>query len=95
MVFVAALLPAQLSASARETMAKLVTTPVAVGVTTIATVARLLSLIVPRLQITIWPMVMYIPWLGATETSVTSGGNTFITRTPVAAAGPVFVIAIE
>src|SRR5687768_9246502 len=67
------LLPGFGSVCAPDTVAVLVTVApasVACGVTVIAIVAVPAGLMVPRLQVTTWPDVLHVPWLGWAETNV-------------------------
>ena len=93
MVMVVALLSlVSESVSLADTVAELVSVPVARGstVTTMVMVALPPLVMVPRLQVIVL-VPLHVPWLGVAETRVTFAGRVSMTVTPVAFEGPLLV----
>jgi hypothetical protein len=65
--------------------------PVAIGLTTIVTVAVAPEFMLPRAQVTVVPVTLQVPWPEAAETKVTPEGSVSVSVTPVAADGLSFV----
>src|SRR5262245_29524177 len=78
------------SCSAAVADAVVVNTPGTVVAASTVTVAALPGASVPRLQV----VTAHVPWLGAADRNVSSGGSVAVSVTPVAAAGPAFLTVI-
>src|SRR5438128_1205055 len=77
------------SGSFCPTAARLVMSPLTVGLmTTIWTVRLLVAGTVPKLHTTVPPALEQLPWLLLAETKLTPAGKKFDKINPVAAAGP-------
>src|SRR5580704_9289599 len=87
----AALLVVFGSGVAANTNAVLVMIPGVGGVTTSVSTALVAMARLPRLQKTVPPMLVQLPWVVAAETNATPGGNASVTVTLVATDGPRFV----
>jgi hypothetical protein len=90
-VAVALLLPDTGSLSVAETVAVLLKTPTAVGVTTIVTVALRPLPSRPMVHVTVPAAWTQLPRLEVAETYVTPGGRGSVSVTPVARDGPLLV----
>jgi hypothetical protein len=79
------------SVSFAVTLAELLIVPEVLGVTTIVTVAFAPSPMLPRLQVTVPPDSLHVPWLGMAEPKGTPVGSVSVSTTPVAVSGPMLV----
>jgi hypothetical protein len=93
-VALAVLSDVSLSISLLATLAVLVIVPAALGVTTMVMVALAPLVSVPRLQVTVLPDRLQLPWLDEEETNVTLDGRVSVTLTFVAVPGPLLVMVI-
>src|SRR5262245_2415047 len=78
------------SCSAAVTDAVVMNTPGTVVAAVTVTVAAVAGASVPRLHV----VTVHVPWLGADDRNVSSGGSVAVSVTPVASAGPAFLTVI-
>jgi len=93
-VALAVLSDVSVSISLLATLAVLVIVPAVLGVTMIVMVALAPLASVPRLQVTVLPDRLQLPWLDVTETNVTLDGSVSLTLTFVAVPGPLLMTVI-
>ena len=84
----AELLPGTRSAASDVTLAWLVRSPAASGVTEISTPAPCPLAIVPSAHVTVPLDSAHVPWDGVADPNVTPAGSVSVTVTPVALDGP-------
>ncbi len=89
---VSSLLEVSGSGSSAVTVVEFVIVPVALGVTSILTVACAPFARLPRLHVTTPLNSLQLPWLGVADTKLTPAGSVSVTTTLVASSGPLFVI---